>query len=102
MTTQQLQNLSKQDYEKNVQAQLNKLNAQIDELKAKADQAKADAQLQYQDTLSDLHSKRDAAAQKLAEIQKASESAWQDLQNGFESAWNELEQAVHQASEKFQ
>ncbi|MGB5595655.1 MAG: hypothetical protein WBM62_16695, partial [Crocosphaera sp.] len=92
------QNLSKEAYEQKVKAQLDKLNAQIDELKAKAQQAKADTEIEYQNQIEELSSKRDAAFKKMEELQKAGEDAWKDIQTGFESAWKELETSFENAS----
>jgi len=82
--------VDRQVYQQKVEAQLTKLNAQIEEYKAKVKQSQAEATVQYYDQLEELSVKRDAVQQKLENLQKASESAWQEMQQGFETAWDDL------------
>ncbi|EAZ91507.1 sll1863 family stress response protein [Crocosphaera chwakensis] len=96
------QNLSKQAYEEKVKARLEKLNAQIDEMKAKAKQAKAETEIEYHSQIEELTAKRDAAFNKLEELQKSGEDAWKDIQAGFELAWKDLQVSFENATKKFQ
>jgi chromosome segregation ATPase len=93
---------NRQDYQRKVEAQLEKLNAQINEYKAKADQAQADAKVRYYDQLEELQTKRDAAQAKLSELQQASESAWDEIRRGFENAWTELTTSFDLAVRQFE
>lgn len=92
---------TKQAYQKKAKAQLDKLNAQIDELKAKSKQAKADAEIQYQEKLTELYTKRDNTQAKFQKLQQSSAEAWTEMQKGFESAWIELNSAWESAISKF-
>ena len=76
----------KEAYEKKLEAQLNEWSAQIDKLKAQAELAEADAQIQYQKQVKELRAMQDEAEQKLRELQKSSDTAWQDLKAGMDNA----------------
>jgi len=93
---------NRQDYQRKVEAQWEKVNAQINEYKAKVDQAQADAKVQYYNQIEELQTKRDAAQAKLDELQRASESAWDEMRRGFENAWTELTTAFDSAVQQFE
>lgn len=88
-------------YAEKVKAELDRLNARIDEFKAKAEQAKADAEINYQNTVEELSSQRDALLAKWEEMNVAGEAAWNELQSGFEAAWNELFSSFEKAAKHF-
>lgn len=98
MTTQTPQ---RQEYQAKVKAELDKFNAQVEEMKAKAAQAQADAKADYHSRMEEVYAKRDAAQNKLQELQNTSAEAWEDVQKGFENAWNDLTDAFERASQNF-
>lgn len=91
----------REEYQQKVRAELDKINARIDEFRAKVDHAKADASAEYHSQLEQLISKRDAAQNKLQELQQSSGEAWDELQRGFENAWNELNKSFQNATSVF-
>ena len=61
-------------------------NAEIDKLAAKADQADADAKIEYHKQVEDLRAKRKDLEDKIAELQQAGESSWEDIKQGLENS----------------
>lgn len=88
-------------YQQQLQAKLEEWQAEIDKLRAKAKGAAADSQAEYNKQIDELQSRQDEATQKLAELQEASEGAWEQLKSGTEKAWNDLSEAVSAAKAKF-
>jgi len=91
----------KEAYQKKLQSQLDEWNAVIDKLKAKADKAEAETQIEYYKEIEKLRAKQEIADQKLAELKKAGEGAWEDLKTGIESAWDSLGEALKSARSRF-
>ncbi|KST69982.1 sll1863 family stress response protein [Mastigocoleus testarum] len=92
---------SKQEYQKKMEAQLQNLQTKIDEFKVKASLAKADAKDAYDEQISILNTKQHEAKLKFQEIQKSSESAWEDMKSGMENAWNDLQTSFNKATANF-
>lgn len=84
----------KEAYVKKLQSELDEWGAEIDKLKAKADSAEADVQIEYNKKIDELKTMRDAASEKLSELQKAGDNAWEDLKAGIDSTWHSLGNAV--------
>lgn len=80
-----------------LKAQLDEWHADLDKLDAKARGASADAKIKHEEEVSSLRQQRDAAKEKLAEIQSSSEDAWEHLKEGAESAWADLKEAFIKA-----
>jgi len=92
---------AKQAYEKKLEARLDEWKAEIDKLKAKAAGAEADAQLQYEKEIDNLQKRQAEARQKLEELRKAGDDAWEDMKAGIENAWSELQDAMGKATARF-
>ena len=88
-------------YVERLKAQLDEWNAELDKLEAKTQEFEASARLGLQEDLKELRKKRDAAKARLAEIQEASEEAWEDLVHGFERSWDIFKESVEQAVSRF-
>ena len=91
----------KSAYREKLEARLDQWRAEIDKLQAKAAEASADARKEYEDQVDELRKQQDAAREKLKELDKASDDAWEDLKAGFEKAWDNLGDAVESARERF-
>ncbi len=91
----------RQAYQEKVQAKIDQLDAQIDQLSAQAREKAADANVNYQKTLNELHSQRDALMGKWQDLQQSSEAAWEELQVGLEASWNELVNTFEKAKKQF-
>lgn len=92
---------TKDAYQKKLEAQLDEWEAKLEVLAAKARNATADARISYENELEGLKSKRLAARQKLDELGKSSEDAWEDLKDGAESAWDEMGKAIEKFASRF-
>ncbi len=88
-------------YVQKMKAKLDEWNADIDKLEAQTSKVQADAKLRYEKQLTELKSNRDAAAQKLRELQDASVDAWEAMRRGTEAAWADMAKAFREAAERF-
>jgi len=74
-------------YVRKLKAKIDEWNADIDILTAKAEQSEAKARIKYQQELDELRLKRQDLEEKIANLQNAGESAWEELRHGVESSW---------------
>jgi len=88
-------------YVEKLKAQLDEWNADIDKLEAKAKKAEAEFKAKYEDDLAKLHLQRTEVKAKLAEIQDASEEAWEDLRYAFEKSWDIYKESIERAISRF-
>jgi hypothetical protein len=91
----------KEEYQKELQEQLDEWGTEIDKLKVVAGKAKAGLQGEYYKEVEDLRCKQLAAQQKLHEVKEASGDAWEDLKGGVEGAWDSLSTGVKSAVSRF-
>lgn len=91
----------KDAYKQKLQARLDEWSAEIDKLQAKADYAEADAKLEYYKEIEELRTMQESAANKLADLEDASDDAWEHLKAGTESAWHSFGNAIKSAAAKF-
>ncbi|PTN35338.1 hypothetical protein [Desulfonatronum sp. SC1] len=89
-------------YVQKLKAKIDEWNADIDELTAKADQAEADAKIKYQHELEELRTKRQELEGKVADLQSAGESAWEELKQGVESSWEVWKASFSRAKTAFE
>jgi predicted trehalose synthase len=87
-------------YVERLKSQLDEWNASIDRLEETARVAKSEAQLEYRERLATLRAKRDNLREKIGEVQKASEDAWEILKDGVEKAQSELKSALDEAKQR--
>ncbi len=88
-------------YVQKMKAKLDEWNADIEKLDAQTRKAQADAKVRYEKQLTELKANRDAAAQKLRELQNASVDAWESMRRGTEAAWADMAKAFREAAERF-
>lgn len=92
--------MSKRDeFVAEMQVKLDEWNAAIDEMEAKARRKKAEATADYHSRLAELKGKRDEAADKLREVQNASENAWESLKSGTERIWDDVKQTFQETKQ---
>jgi len=91
----------KELYQQKKQAQLDEWKAEIDRLKARASGASADSQLELHREIEILEGKIAEGKTKLAEIENASEDAWESIKDGVESAWDSMKSAFSDAAARF-
>jgi uncharacterized coiled-coil DUF342 family protein len=92
---------SRDEYIRRMQTKLEELNAEIDRLSAKAGEVKADVKNEYNEQIAALKARQTVARQKIEELQKAGESAWEDLKSGIELAWTAMGEAIDSARSRF-
>lgn len=92
---------TRDEYVRKMQVKLEEWNAEIDVLAAKASEASAEFRSEYNEQIAALKAKQATARQKLEEMQKSGESAWQDLKAGAELAWSAIGEAVDSAKSRF-
>jgi len=89
-------------YVQKLKAKMDEWNAEIDKLAAKADQADAEAKIEYHKQVEDLRAKRKDLEDKIAELQQAGESSWEDLKQGLENSWEILKTSFSKAKSEFE
>ena len=91
----------KGDFQKKIQAELDRMQQQIDHLRTKADHAKTEAQVDLNKTIAELQRRKDAAGKELQELESASEKAWGNLKSGLNTAMEDLEKSYKRALSHF-
>ncbi len=88
-------------YIQKIKAKFDEWNADIDKLQAKAEGANAEMRLKLREEVKHLKQQREEATKRLAALQKASGSAWDDIKDGLENSWKALDKAVASAWSRF-
>lgn len=89
------------EYVRKMQAKLEEWNMEIDRLISKAGEATADFKNEHREQIESLKTKQAAVKQKIEELQRSGESAWEDLKLGIEQAWAALGEAIDVAKSRF-
>jgi prefoldin subunit 5 len=89
-------------YVQKLKAKMDEWNAEIDKLAAKADQADVETKIMYHKQLEHLRAKRKDLEDKIAEVQQAGESAWEDLKQGLENSWEILKTSFRKSKSEFE
>lgn len=92
---------SKEEYIRAMQAKLEEWSVDIDSLTAKGNEVSAELKSDYAEQVEALKTKQAAARQKIEELQKSGESAWEDLKAGLDMAWTAIGEAVDSAKSRF-
>jgi uncharacterized protein YukE len=90
----------KDAYVKKVKARLDEMREEIDKLYSKAGRAKDDAKANYEKQIDEFRRTLKELANKLADIEKASDNAWQDLKQGLEKYGETLTKSFAQAKKR--
>jgi Skp family chaperone for outer membrane proteins len=90
-----------EEFQKKLDTRLKDLDAEITKLREKGRDRKDEAKAKWDQKMTELETKRDAARAKLAEVGHSSAAAWKDVRKGAQSAWDELDKAVRDASREF-
>jgi seryl-tRNA synthetase len=89
-------------YLEKLKARMDQWSAEIDLLSAKADQAKAETRIKYLKQLEDLRARRAEVQDRIARMEQAGESAWEDLKEGLENSWSILKTSLSRAKSEFE
>ena len=92
---------ARDDYVKKLKEQLDRWNTDISKLEARAKQPLVGMKDAYEKQLQDLRKRRDAMQQKMTEIQKAGDQAWDHLREGADKAWKAMEESFRNARSIF-
>lgn len=92
---------AKHRFQQKLEAQLKDWDVRLDELKVKARDAKTEIRAEFEVQLEALAGKRALAQEKLQELRRHGEWAWEDLRDGAEKAWSELREAIKRSASLF-
>lgn len=94
--------MNKKDlYLEKMKAQLDELQAEVDKLKAKSAGASADVKIKIDHHLKEMQHKMKDGKEKIAEIAKSSDEAWESMKEGLDASWESLKHAFSEAASKF-
>ena len=85
---------NKDEYVRKMQAKLNEWNYEIDTLTAKAEKVAVDVKNECNEQIELLKARQATARQKIEELHKAGEGAWEDMKSGIELAWTAIGEAI--------
>jgi predicted nuclease with TOPRIM domain len=97
-TAEESAKVAKEEFHKNMEDRLKKLDMEISKLREKGRELKGEAQTEWDKKMAALETKRDAARAKLTEVSHATADAWKDLQKHAQATWDDLEKAFQEAS----
>jgi len=101
-TTKEYTVQQKEEFQKKMRAELDRMQQQIDHLTAKAHRAKKETKAELNHAIEELQEQKDAAGKKLKELESASGKAWGDLKSGVNNSMKELEKSYKQIRARFQ
>ncbi len=91
----------KEEFQKKVQAKLDEYRKRIYELRVDTDEMSAQVKAKVNRRLEDLEAKREAAEEKLAQLESSSGKAWAEIKEGLDQAVKDLDQAYEDARSQF-
>jgi len=92
---------TKDEYIESMASELKEWSAQIDTLTAKAENAAADVKLKYAEELDALRGKKQAAADKIKELEETSGDAWEEAKETANKVWDDLKTGITGTVAKF-
>lgn len=81
-----------------MQAQVDEWKADLDKLRAKASAADADVRREIDTRIEALEARVEQGREKLDELARASDEAWDTMKAGVEAAWETLRSAGSEAA----
>lgn len=91
----------KEEFQKKMRAELDRMQGEIDQLAAKAKRAKKEAQAELKKATTELQEQKEAAGKKLKELESETGKAWSDLKSGLNATMGELERSFKRARARF-
>ena len=92
---------AKHRFQEKLEAQLKEWDLRLEELKAKARDAKAEIRAEFEVDLEALAGKSALAQEKLQELRRHGEWAWEDVKDSAEKTWSELREALRHSTSLF-
>ena len=84
-------------YVRKLKDQLDRWNAELLKLETKAKQPLVGMKDAYEKQLKELRGRRNVVQQQMAEIQKASDHAWDQLRESADKAWKAMDESIKMA-----
>jgi hypothetical protein len=91
----------KEEFQKKMRDELDRMQKEIDRLVFKANQSKKETRAELDKVIKELQKQKDATAKKLQKMESASGKAWDDLKSGMNSSMEELEKSYTKAKSRF-
>ena len=92
---------SKEEFQKKLDARLKRAGRRNRQAPREGRDLKDQGKAHWDQKLTELETKRDAARAKLAEVRGSSVEAWKDLRKGAQSAYDDLDKGFRDASREF-
>lgn len=86
---------------KDLKAQMATLDASIESLRKRGETLASDTKKSWEARMVELDDKRKVAYAKLLEMEDSTAQAWAEVEKGTQSAWDDLKTAVQNASKEF-
>jgi hypothetical protein len=90
----------KQAFQHKLESELGEWDAKLERLRARAKNAKAEIRAEFELQLEALAASKAVAQEKLRELGRHGEWAWEDLKDGAEKAWADLREALERAASR--
>jgi hypothetical protein len=91
----------KEQYQREMEAELDSLSRDIQELKAKAEKAGAKTRVEVTKQIAELEKQKEVVSRKLRELQAHSAEAWEGMKAGIDSAIAELKKSYERTASRF-
>ncbi|MCM2282256.1 MAG: hypothetical protein NDI61_10465 [Bdellovibrionaceae bacterium] len=92
---------SKEEFTRQMRANLTSVEEDIADLKSRASVAATDARVKLNKEIEALEDKRDTMKKRLDRFNSSSDRAWTRMRSGLEKAWSEVKVAYKKASREF-
>ncbi len=92
---------SRDDYIRTLKARLDELNTEIDRIENKVGEVTAEVKARCEAQLEEAKARRDELQDKVAELRRSGDAAWDDLKKGADQARKALGDAVQAAKKHF-
>lgn len=93
--------MTKNEYLKALEKQIERLDSEIEKLKIKSERASADLKAGYEEILADIRIKQVELRPHLKELRRVGDETWVEVKGGLEKAWDDLKNAVANAAARF-
>jgi hypothetical protein len=90
------------EYQKQIEAQLKEYDQKLDELEVKAGTVKQEAKALFNQKIEALREKQRAAHMEWERLSSSSGKAWEDIESGMNTAMDDLAKAYHEALSHFE
>lgn len=92
---------AKHRFQQELETQLKEWDVKLEESKAKARSANTEIRAEFEVQLEALAGERTLAQEKLLELRRHGEWAWEDLIDSAEETWSELREAIERSASLF-